>query len=124
MFKKCIIYDENFIPAYIGLSKIQKGISSGILLRKALQRNSENSIVRLEYADWLYANSKFEYNSNCKPNINNILKISADFLEDAYEQYIHGASNSGNLQLSFISGAMKTLRQLGHREKMLQIILR
>lgn len=62
MFKKCILYDENFIPAYIGLSKIRRGISSGILLRKALERNNENLNVRLEYADWLYSNSKFTCN--------------------------------------------------------------
>jgi hypothetical protein len=58
MFEKCIRFDENFVPAYLGLSKIQSGsVSSGVLLRKALQMNRESSIVRLEYADWLYAKS-------------------------------------------------------------------
>lgn len=61
-----------------------------------------------------------KYNNSQQTTFANFL----DFLEDAYEQYIHGAGLSGNLQLSFISGAMKTLRQLGRREKMLQIILR
>ncbi|CRL08148.1 CLUMA_CG020877, isoform A, partial [Clunio marinus] len=56
MFEKCIRIDKNFIPAYLGLSKIQTGISSGILLRKALELNKKSTIVRLEYADWLYAN--------------------------------------------------------------------
>lgn len=55
MFEKCIRFDENFVPAYLGLSKIQNGISSGVLLQKALQMNAESSIVRLEFADWLYA---------------------------------------------------------------------
>lgn len=55
MFEKCIRFDENFVPAYLGLSKIQSGISSGVLLKKALKMNAESFIVRLEYADWLYA---------------------------------------------------------------------
>lgn len=58
MFKKCIRFDENFIPAYLGLSKIQSGISSAILLQKALRVNEVNLIVRLELADWFYSNSE------------------------------------------------------------------
>lgn len=46
------------MPAYLGLSKISSGISVGILFRKALRLNDESPIVRLEFADWLYANSK------------------------------------------------------------------
>lgn len=59
MFEKCIQISGSFVPAYLGLSKIQNGISSGILLKKALRLNEESFIVRLEFADWLYANSKY-----------------------------------------------------------------
>lgn len=59
MFEKCIQISGSFVPAYLGLSKIQSGISTGVLLRKALRLNEESPIVRLEFADWLYANSKY-----------------------------------------------------------------
>lgn len=57
MFEKCLQLQESFVPAYLGISKIQNGISSGFLLQKALMINEESLIVRLEYADWLLRNS-------------------------------------------------------------------
>lgn len=58
MFEKCIEISGSFVPAYLGLSKIQSGVSSGLSLHKALKLNEESPIVRLEFADWLYAKSK------------------------------------------------------------------
>jgi hypothetical protein len=60
MFEKCIQISGSFVPAYLGLSKIKNGISSGVLLMKALRLNEDSTIVRLELADWLYANSKYQ----------------------------------------------------------------
>lgn len=62
MFEKCIEISGSFVPAYLGLSKIKGGISSGILLRRALKLNEESPIVRLEYADWLYTKSEYQLN--------------------------------------------------------------
>lgn len=59
MFEKCIRYDRNFIPAYLGLSKLKIGIPSGLLLKRALEVNEENHLVRLELADWLYSKRKY-----------------------------------------------------------------
>lgn len=59
MFEKCIEISGSFVPAYLGLSKIQVGVSSGLLLKKALELNEESTIVRLEYADWLYTKSEY-----------------------------------------------------------------
>lgn len=58
MFEKCIRYDRNFIPAYLGLSKLKTGIEAGLLLKRASEVNEENHLVRLELADWLYSNRK------------------------------------------------------------------
>lgn len=57
MFEKCIEISGSFAPAYLGLSKIQSGILSGISLLKALKLNEDSPIVRLEFADWLQTNS-------------------------------------------------------------------
>lgn len=62
MFEKCIEISGSFVPAYLGLSKIQGGISSGISIQKALKINEESPIVRLDFADWLYTNSKYQSN--------------------------------------------------------------
>lgn len=61
MFEKCIRFDSNFVPAYIGLSKMRRGVLAGILLKQALNVNEKNGIVRLEYADWLYSKRKFHF---------------------------------------------------------------
>lgn len=58
MFEKCIRYDRSFVPAYLGLSKLKTGIEAGLLLKRALEANEENHLVRLELADWLYSNRK------------------------------------------------------------------
>jgi hypothetical protein len=122
MFEKCIRFDVNFVPAYLGLSKIKSGISSGVLLQKALQMNGESSIVRLEYADWLYAKSM---NIQCGAGgeIRNSLSFS-DLHIEALKHYTIGIQHETSLQTSFIAGALKTLRSLGQRERMYQIILR
>lgn len=57
MFEKCIQISGTFAPAYLSLSKIQSGISSGISLLRALKLNEDSQIVRLEFADWLQTNS-------------------------------------------------------------------
>ncbi len=59
MFEKCIKYEPTFVPAYVGLAKLKRGLISGVLMRKAITLNEENVGVRLEYGDWLYYNSKF-----------------------------------------------------------------
>jgi hypothetical protein len=61
MFEKCIRYDKNFVPAYLGLSKLKNGIDSGLLLKHALEVNAENHLVRLELADWLYSKRKYKH---------------------------------------------------------------
>lgn len=128
MFEKCIRFDGNFVPAYLGLSKIKKGISSGVLLRKALQMNGESSIVRLEYADWLYAKSMNIQCGNCGAGgeIRNSLShlLFPDLHIEALKHYTIGIQHETTLQTSFIAGALKTLRSLGQRERMYQIILR
>jgi hypothetical protein len=59
MFEKCIRFDKSFVPAYLGLSKLKIGIASGLLLKRALEVNVENHLVRLELADWLYSKRKY-----------------------------------------------------------------
>lgn len=121
MFEKCIRFDENFVPAYLGLSKIQSGISSGVLLRKALQMNGESSIVRLEYADWLYAKSmNIQFDGDDEIRISSV----SDLHFEALKHYTIGIRHETSLQISFVAGALKTLRSLGQRERMYQIILR
>lgn len=59
MFEKCIKFEPTFVPAYVGLAKIKRGLISGVLLRKAITLNEDNVGVRLEYGDWLLKNSEF-----------------------------------------------------------------
>lgn len=91
MFKKCIDIKESFVPAYLGLSKIQSGVSSGLLLRKALAVNEESPIVRLEFADWLYANSELTILSN-EANasiINNLCRSTHRRLKALHDRNSH-----------------------------------
>lgn len=69
MFEKCIRFDKNFVPAYLGLSKLKNGIDSGLLLKHALEVNAENHLVRLELADWLYSKRKYACKFTSHANI-------------------------------------------------------
>jgi hypothetical protein len=127
MFEKCIEISGSFVPAYLGLSKIQSGIASGVLLMKALKLNEESPIVRLELADWLYANSKQTqnevcgvFNFDCNMNSNSI----PDLYKEALKHYTLGIQHESSLQTSFMAGALKTLRSLGQRERAYQFVLR
>ncbi|KAG5672760.1 hypothetical protein PVAND_002857 [Polypedilum vanderplanki] len=103
MFEKCIHFDKSFVPAYLGLSKLKFGIASGLLLKRALEVNVENHLVRLELADWLYSKHLFI---------------------EALSNYMIAIQHENSLQLSFVTGALRVLRSLGHRERMHQLILR
>lgn len=61
MFEICIKNDKNFVPAYVGLAKIiwRRGLSAGMMLKKAISLNEANVGVRLEFGDWLLSKSKF-----------------------------------------------------------------
>jgi hypothetical protein len=132
MFEKCIQISGSFVPAYLGLSKIQTGISSveiHRLLLKALRFNEESPIVRLELADWLYAKSKYEQNENAFVLVDNMKTISqiqlfSDLYIEALKHYTLGIQHESSLQTSFMAGALKTLRSLGHRERSFQFVLR
>ncbi|KAL7019450.1 hypothetical protein ACKWTF_011123 [Chironomus riparius] len=103
MFEKCIRYDKNFVPAYLGLSKLKNGIDSGLLLKHALEVNAENHLVRLELADWLYSKRLFI---------------------GAFNNYMIAIQHENSFQLSFVTGSLRALRSLGHKERMHQLILR
>jgi len=124
MFEKCIRWDSTFVPAYIGLSKMRIGtVNAGILLKKALTINAESPIVRLEYADWLYARRKFAMPCLCMIK-GNIIPSFADMYLEAYEHYMVGVPHKSSIQLSFVTGALKALRNLGYIERMYQVMLR
>lgn len=49
---------------------------------------------------------------------------SADLYTDALHHYTVGIQHGSSLQTSFITGALRTLRSFGHRERMHQFMLR
>ena len=58
MFEICIKNDQTFVPAYVGLAKLRRGLSAGTMLKKAISLNEANVGVRLEYGDWLLSKSE------------------------------------------------------------------
>lgn len=132
MFEKCIRYDRSFIPAYLGLSKLKTGIEAGLLLKRASEVNEENHLVRLEMADWLYSNRKCgieeEKKKLCVYAVkaeNPVLFFSPlDLYTGALRFYASAIRHENSFQLSFVTGALRALRSLGHKERMHQLILR
>lgn len=122
MFEKCIQISGSFVPAYLGLSKTQSGIMSGISLQKALKFNDNSPIVRLEFADWLLANS-WVINALIIEHLNQH-PFLLDLYIEALRHYTLGIRYKGSLKASFIVGALKTLRSSGHKERMYQYMLR
>ena len=122
MFERCIRYDRSFVPAYLGLSKLKSGISSGVLLKRALEVVPENHLVRLELADWLY--SKRKYIRIKVKHLSLKLLPTTDLHIQALELYESAIQYENSFQLSFVTGALKALRSLGQRERMHQLILR
>lgn len=81
--------------------------------------DSSIGVCRLAvFKKWIWTNKRFfmaEWTN---------FKIFTGLHIEALRQYTIGIRHENALQISFITGALRTLRSLGHRERMYQVILR
>jgi hypothetical protein len=91
--------------------------------------NNPLDINQLDEATRLSASKDFPDLSQSNTFIQKLSSVSffcykIDLLNEALKHYSYGAAFPSTLQLSYITGAMRTLRKFGYRERMHQMVLR
>lgn len=61
MLERCIVLESSYIPAYLDLFKLHRGIAAAKILRNAIKANPTDIELRIKLGYWLLDNG-----NNCE----------------------------------------------------------
>lgn len=58
MLERCIALETTYVPAYLELFKLHRGIKAGGIMKNAIKSNPADKELRLKFGYWLIENGK------------------------------------------------------------------